>query len=257
MKINFLFIALCLVGTSLNIQKNLKTASTVSPPVVISPGPVPVSTPEWTYFKSVLITGSTNDAAKWFQKSDQTFINDIDKGTQPNGYCTKVNIDFKNFGNNITCGGPKSNIGFIQIIRFCADRDDAVNFHLHLDNGTGTAVTFEGKVLTRVKNDLWWGGSNLSSVSITQPLVFTKKGLYQIEIHGGEYCCDGNQKIQINYNTKPYVDVNPANLSQKCKDLDIPFPTDPIIPVPVVPTDCTDKDDNDDDDGNGHGHGHP
>ena len=96
------------------------------------------------------------------KKNDQKFIGGIYNGTQPTGYCTKVNIDFTNFGNNITCKGPKSNIGFINIIRFCADIGDSVTFRFYLDYGTGAAVTFEGKVLTRVKNDLWWGGSNLS-----------------------------------------------------------------------------------------------
>ena len=244
MNINCLFIALCLFGASLNINKNLKSASTVTAlttPLVISPNPK--EAPQMTFFKSVFITGSSSNANDWFQKSDRKFINDIDNGTQPPGYCTKVNLDFSRFGNSITCGGPKSNIGFIQIIRFCADKDDSVTFHLHLDNGTGTAVTFQGKVITRVKNDLWWGGNNLNSVSIKQPLVFTKKGLYQIEIHGGEYCCDGNQKIQMNYNTQAFNDVNLKNLTDKCNALGVPLPSDPIIPVPIVPTDCGNKDD--------------
>ena len=62
MKTKYLFIAICLIGTSLSINKNLKSASTITATHLAIP------TPEMTLFKSVFIAGSQSNAVDWFKK---------------------------------------------------------------------------------------------------------------------------------------------------------------------------------------------
>lgn len=222
MKFDLLFV-LVLIG--LSTQANLKAQSTLK-----------VDGKVYITFTTLNLERTSEDnvveAQHWFDKSDEQFSQDIVNSTPREDNCHKENPNLANFSNQITCKGNNSNVLYIIIVRFCADAGDVITVDSYHDFGIGGIYALNGETQTRLKKDTWWGFS-LANKTLTFTKTFTEKGVQELNIMGGDVCCDGPQRVRITVNGNTQ-DATPDILNSRCEALgidisDLPSPT----PTPV------------------------
>jgi hypothetical protein len=225
--VNTLFLAFCIFSSCFSLSLRGQTSLELDQSNAI-----------YNSFKTVHVAGANTNAVKqsWWDKTDEQFIHDITNSPQIEGYCTKENIDLSNYSNHQTCGGPKTEIGFIILLRFCVNAGDTVTIRSYHDFGSGGIITWNGEIAIRYRNDLWWGGSDLNNPSLAMTKTFTEKSVQQIEIYGADQCCDGNQIIRLKVNNGDFQYATVSQIDANCQSLGLDISSlPPLTPVPLTP----------------------
>jgi len=75
------------------------------------------------------------------------------------GYCERHDISLHSFGNQITCGGPNRNIGYVYTISFSLTKPTHIAWRFGMDFGYGGVAKLDDVVMRHTNVDMWWGGN--------------------------------------------------------------------------------------------------
>lgn len=179
-------------------------------------------TPNFTWFRTGYADGANEDDTRknYNDLSSFEFINKNIHSDQSNGFCTRENIDFSEFNNQITCNGGSQNTHFAIIFKLCALNGDRLSIRTYNDYGMGGILIVDGKQVLRHNHDMWWG-MDYNNVSFQYDMTSDITGFHTFQQYGVEMCCGGSQKIQYSRNGGEYRDYRVSEVEDYCNTIGV------------------------------------